>query len=159
MTASAMSRDELLGLPPTVDIETAARALGIGRTAAYRLARTGEFPCAVLQVSPGSPYRVLTADLHRLLHVSTESGAAVAKVTPGHQIAAGQLDRDLGALVADATRFAHLADQFTAGVSRREPVAGAASQLAQMAIQLSVDAARIDGLRDAISYMAKPAAA
>lgn len=156
---ASMTRDELLALPPTVGIEIAARALGVGRTAAYALAKAGEFPCAVLQLSPGAPYKVLTADLHRLLQVSTEPNAPVDTGAPGHRIASGQLDRDLGALAADATRFAHLADQFTAGVGRKEPVSGAASQLAQMAIQLSVDAARIDGLRDAISYMAKPAAA
>ncbi|WP_268896383.1 hypothetical protein [Actinomadura physcomitrii] len=39
-----MSHDELLALPTTVSIETAARAIGLGRTRAYQLARQGSFP-------------------------------------------------------------------------------------------------------------------
>ncbi|MEU8803688.1 DNA-binding protein [Spirillospora sp. NPDC048819] len=60
-----MSREELLALPTTTNIETAARAIGLGRTRAYELARTGEFPCKVIRV--GASYRVITADLRRLL--------------------------------------------------------------------------------------------
>ena len=60
-----MSREELLALPTTTNIETAARAIGLGRTRAYELARTGEFPCKVIRV--GVSYRVITADLRRLL--------------------------------------------------------------------------------------------
>ncbi|TDC86314.1 hypothetical protein E1285_23690 [Actinomadura sp. 7K507] len=60
-----MSREELLALPTTTNIETAARAIGLGRTRAYELARTGEFPCKVIRV--GASYRVVTADLCRLL--------------------------------------------------------------------------------------------
>ncbi len=47
---------------------TAARILGIGRTKAYELARSGEFPCLVIRV--GDLYRVSTADLLRLLGAS-----------------------------------------------------------------------------------------
>lgn len=39
-----MSQDELLALPTTISVETAARAIGLGRTRAYQLARRGEFP-------------------------------------------------------------------------------------------------------------------
>ncbi|WP_153036871.1 helix-turn-helix domain-containing protein [Amycolatopsis sp. YIM 10] len=46
---------------------TAARALGIGRTTAYALAREGGFPCPVLRV--GGEYRVPTAGLLRLLEI------------------------------------------------------------------------------------------
>jgi hypothetical protein len=47
MTASkdGLSRAELLALPVTVNVPTAARALGLGRPTAYELARRGEFPC------------------------------------------------------------------------------------------------------------------
>jgi hypothetical protein len=64
MTAS-MTVADVLALPPAVDVVTAGRALGIGRTTAYALARTGRFPCRVLTV--GSSYRVPTADLLTLL--------------------------------------------------------------------------------------------
>ncbi len=56
---------DLSNLPPTVDLMTAARALGIGRTKAYELARRGEFPCRIIRI--GDLYRVVTADLTRLL--------------------------------------------------------------------------------------------
>src|SRR5579863_4307429 len=48
----AMSEAELLALPSAVDLTTAGRAFGIGRTKAYELARAGEFPCKVIPVGP-----------------------------------------------------------------------------------------------------------
>lgn len=59
---------ELISWPPTVDVEAAGRALGIGRTTAYMLARTDEFPCKVIKA--GRCYRVVTADLLRLLEIA-----------------------------------------------------------------------------------------
>lgn len=56
---------DLHDLPVTVDLMTAARALGIGRTKAYELARNDEFPCRIIRI--GDLYRVATADLIRLL--------------------------------------------------------------------------------------------
>jgi hypothetical protein len=61
----AMTRDELLSLPVAVDLPTAGRALGLGRTKSHELARAGTFPVAVLRV--GVQYRVRTADLRRYL--------------------------------------------------------------------------------------------
>jgi excisionase family DNA binding protein len=60
-----VNRDELLTLPATIDVVTAARALGIGRTTAYQLARAGEFPVPVLRL--GTRYRVPTATVLRAL--------------------------------------------------------------------------------------------
>ena len=60
-----MTHEELAALPTTTTIETAARALGLGRTRAYQLAREDRFPCKVLRI--GTTYRVLTADLQRLM--------------------------------------------------------------------------------------------
>ena len=37
------------GLPAVLDMPSAGRLLGIGRTVAYRLAGAGEFPCRVLR--------------------------------------------------------------------------------------------------------------
>jgi excisionase family DNA binding protein len=60
-----MTHEELAALPTTTTIETAARALGLGRTRAYQLAREGRFPCKVIRI--GTTYRVVTADLQRLV--------------------------------------------------------------------------------------------
>ncbi|MFC5751046.1 DNA-binding protein [Actinomadura rugatobispora] len=62
-----MSHEELLALPTTISIETAARAIGFGRTRAYELARREQFPCKVIRV--GVSYRVVTVDLRRLLGI------------------------------------------------------------------------------------------
>lgn len=64
----AMTVDEVARLPTVVDLLTAARALGIGRTTAYALARSGEFPCPVLRVA--GTYRVPTMGLVRALQVT-----------------------------------------------------------------------------------------
>ena len=56
-----MSEEEALALPVSVDLETAGRAFGFGRTKAHELARAQEFPCPVKTF--GKRYRVLRADL------------------------------------------------------------------------------------------------
>jgi hypothetical protein len=55
---------------PTVDLMTAAAALGLGRTKAYELARRAQFPCRVIRI--GEIYRVPTAGLLELLGVAPE---------------------------------------------------------------------------------------
>jgi hypothetical protein len=54
----------------SVDLMTAALALGMGRTKAYGLARRDEFPCRVIRI--GDTYRVPTAGLLELLGVTAE---------------------------------------------------------------------------------------
>ena len=54
----------------TVDLATAARALGLGRTRAYALARRDQFPCRVIRI--GGTYRIPTAGLLELLGVTAE---------------------------------------------------------------------------------------
>jgi predicted site-specific integrase-resolvase len=49
----------------TMDIPSAGRALGIGRSLAYELARSGQFPVPVLRL--GSKLRVPRAPLEKLL--------------------------------------------------------------------------------------------
>ena len=66
-----LTRAQLLALPAVIDVTTAARALGLGRSTAYDLARRDEFPCRVLRI--GSSYRVPTADLLRLLGIDPAS--------------------------------------------------------------------------------------
>lgn len=51
-----MTMDELLTLPVSFTIRTAARALGIGESSAYLMAANGTFPCPVLRY--GQQYRV-----------------------------------------------------------------------------------------------------
>jgi hypothetical protein len=51
-----MTLDELRALPVSVDLVTAGRAFGLGRTVSHELAKTGRFPCRVLRV--GARYRV-----------------------------------------------------------------------------------------------------
>lgn len=56
-----MTETELRDLPLTVDLVTAGRAHGLGRTISYELMRAGDFPCTVKR--RGRYYRVLKADL------------------------------------------------------------------------------------------------
>ncbi|GGS15281.1 hypothetical protein GCM10010252_63270 [Streptomyces aureoverticillatus] len=62
-----LSFTEMFELPVAVDLRTAARALGIGSTTAYRLIREDEFPCSVLRV--GGRYRIPTKELMRALGI------------------------------------------------------------------------------------------
>jgi len=69
-----MSIDELLALPVSVDLITAGRAFGFGRTKAHELARAGEFPCRVIPVGrrqDGTPfkYRVARAAIFEVLGI------------------------------------------------------------------------------------------
>ncbi|WP_256726566.1 integrase [Streptomyces acidiscabies] len=66
----AMTHEELMAMPVTVDLETANRALGIGRTTGYGLAKRQQYPVRLLPHSRG--YRVSRYDLLRHLGVSTD---------------------------------------------------------------------------------------
>jgi hypothetical protein len=57
-----MTSEELAALPVVINLETAARAVGIGRDRAYALARTGQFPVRILP-GHGGRYRVSKVDL------------------------------------------------------------------------------------------------
>lgn len=63
--AKAPTLDEIRRWPATVDLSTAAPALGISRSYAYELARRGELPCRVIKV--GTRLRVVTSSLIPLL--------------------------------------------------------------------------------------------
>lgn len=70
-------------LPAVVDVMTAASMLGIGRTSAYQLIRTGGWPTPVLRL--GRVIKIPTADLLELLGISpqakpTSDGAALVAV-------------------------------------------------------------------------------
>ncbi len=61
--ATPVGPDPLEGLPPLIAVERAAEVLGLARTAAYRLASTGELPARKL----GGRVYIVTAGLRALL--------------------------------------------------------------------------------------------
>lgn len=69
-----MTRDELLALPLTVDLVTAGRAIGVGRSKSYQMVAEDTFPLKVLRL--GHRYRIVTADLLSLLGVAPNTSAA-----------------------------------------------------------------------------------
>ncbi len=73
-----MTADELRALPAIVNLTTAARALGCGRTLAYGLARRGEFPCRVFRL--GNRYLVPTAGILHTLGLKVASAAVAVAV-------------------------------------------------------------------------------
>lgn len=69
-----LTGEELLGLPAVIDLDTANRALLIGRSTGYGLAKQGEYPVKVLRL--GNAYRVVTTDLLKLLGLERQHGEA-----------------------------------------------------------------------------------
>lgn len=65
-----MTFPELFALPVTVDLATAARALGISMTTAYRLTGRDAFPCTIMR--PTFRYRVPTASLMTALGIDLQ---------------------------------------------------------------------------------------
>lgn len=63
--------DEIRALPPVLDVATAGRLLGLGRSAAYELVQTDRWPTPVLRL--GRRLRIPTAPLLTLLGLSTDS--------------------------------------------------------------------------------------
>jgi len=80
-----MSMEELLALPVSVDLRTAARAFGIGRDAAYRMAAAGIFPCPVRR--EGQQYRVTRPDLFRAVGLPPDAVAGGDAVADGRPAA------------------------------------------------------------------------
>jgi hypothetical protein len=61
---------ELFALPVTVDLTTAARALGISKNTAYRLISRNAFPCTIIR--PTHRYRIPTASLMTALDIELQ---------------------------------------------------------------------------------------
>lgn len=77
----------------TVDLMTAARALGLGRTKAYELAKHDQFPCRVIKI--GDTYRIPTPGLLELLGVHPEQRPAPPPPPPDRPRAdPSQIQRD-----------------------------------------------------------------
>ncbi|HUC27889.1 MAG TPA: DNA-binding protein [Streptosporangiaceae bacterium] len=62
-----MTLAEVMMLPAVTDLISAGKALGMGRTRSYELARAGTFPCRVMRA--GRTYQVPTAGLLTLLGI------------------------------------------------------------------------------------------
>jgi hypothetical protein len=81
MSDLQMQKDELLALPVSVDLTTAGRAFGLGRTRAYELARIGQFPCRVIPV--GRKFRVPRSALLEALGIEdSAAGPQPAALCP-----------------------------------------------------------------------------
>jgi hypothetical protein len=74
MTQLTMSIEELMALPVSVDLTTAGRAFGLGRTKAFELAQVGGFPCRVLRV--GVKYRVPRSAIFEALGIDPAAASA-----------------------------------------------------------------------------------
>lgn len=76
MIKNKLSEAEVLALDPVIDLPTAGRAFGLGRTTAYELARADRFPCDVLPL--GRRFVVTKAALLKALgyDAPAESGTA-----------------------------------------------------------------------------------
>ena len=81
-----MTRDELQSLPAVLDVPTAAAVLGVGRTLAYELVRTGRWPSPVLRM--GRLVKIPSAPLLRLLD-QPPTGNTVVGLSTGSGPAAG----------------------------------------------------------------------
>ena len=68
-----MTRDELATHPALLDVPTAAKVLGIGRSLAYDLVRRGEWPTTVLHI--GKLIKIPTAPLLFLISQPTAESA------------------------------------------------------------------------------------
>ena len=69
-----MTNDELHALPVSVDLVTAARAFGLGRTKAFELAKQDRFPCRIIRV--GEKYRVPRSAIFEALGVDPADAPA-----------------------------------------------------------------------------------
>ncbi|RAJ61706.1 hypothetical protein K378_04066 [Streptomyces sp. Amel2xB2] len=68
-----MTHDELLALPVSFPLDVANRALDLGRTTGFVLAKRGAYPVRVLRL--GRQYRVTRYDLLRYLGLDADGCA------------------------------------------------------------------------------------
>ena len=75
MIESQMTPEDLLALPVSVDLVTAGRAFGLGRTRSYELARRGAFPCRTIPIDEGKKYRVPRSAILEALGITDPVGS------------------------------------------------------------------------------------
>jgi hypothetical protein len=83
VVTAALTLAEIAGLPAVTDLVTAGRALGIGRTKAYELARAGQFPCPVIRT--GKTWLVPVAGLLAVLGLPVPDAFTAAAAGPGRR--------------------------------------------------------------------------
>lgn len=83
--------EQVLRLPSTVDLITAARALRVSRNKAYELAGADAFPCRVIRI--GELWRVPTAELLGVLGIDLAAARAL-KLPPAGGPTAGASSYD-----------------------------------------------------------------
>ena len=66
MIGDTMAREDLRLLPPVLDVTSAARVLGMGKSTAYDLIKSGQWPTPILHL--GKMIRIPTDPLLRLVH-------------------------------------------------------------------------------------------
>ena len=74
--------DALAPVPTMLDVPQAARLLGIGRTLAYELVRTGEWPTPIVRV--GRLIKIPSGPLVELLATGRALGSDVAGIATRH---------------------------------------------------------------------------
>jgi excisionase family DNA binding protein len=72
---------DALDLPPMIDVVTAARYLGVGRTTAYALAARGALPVPVVRI--GTALRIPTLPLLKILGIASPDVPDTATETHG----------------------------------------------------------------------------
>jgi predicted DNA-binding transcriptional regulator AlpA len=77
MTAPGMTRAELLALPATLDVETAAKAIGVSRTQAYQLIRHNNWPTPVRRV--GRLIKIPTEPILEFLGIARDTAPNVPR--------------------------------------------------------------------------------
>ncbi|MEY9839672.1 hypothetical protein [Streptacidiphilus sp. EB103A] len=69
-----MSEAEVIALPVSIPLEFANRAIGLGRTLGYAMAKRGEYPIPVIRLA--NAYRCRRADLLEYLGIQDRAEAA-----------------------------------------------------------------------------------
>lgn len=82
-TELSMSEDELRALPVSVPLAVAGRAFGMAVEKSRELARSGEFPCRVIQV--GARYRVPKSALLAALGLNTSAAGPPSPAAASEQ--------------------------------------------------------------------------
>jgi hypothetical protein len=83
VVTQALTLAEIAELPAVTDLVTAGRALGFGRSKAYELARSGQFPCPLIRA--GQTWLVPTAGLLALLGLPLPGAGPASSDTPGRR--------------------------------------------------------------------------
>jgi hypothetical protein len=90
-----LTRAELLALPPATNLPTLGRAFGISEPVARERQRRGDFAAIGIRILQlGAQYRVVTADILRVLGIDPETQAAGSAPTEPAAISAPLPDED-----------------------------------------------------------------